>query len=56
MLFPASPRIDLNDNNDIDMDEFIIYRSEATAAGKSVKDFDQKAVKKCSKRGNNNLD
>ncbi len=26
--------IDLNDNNDVDMDEFVIYQSEATAAGK----------------------
>jgi Ca2+-binding EF-hand superfamily protein len=37
--------IDLNDNNDIDMDEFIIYRSEATAAGKQEKDRVKNTVK-----------
>lgn len=37
--------IDLNDNNEIDMDEFLIYRSEATAAGKPEKMDVDKIVK-----------
>lgn len=36
--------IDLNDNNDIDLDEYLIYRSEATAAGRPEKNIEQKAV------------
>ena len=37
--------IDLNDNKDIDLDEFLIYRSEATAAGTPEKSTDKKSVK-----------
>lgn len=37
--------IDLNENNDIDMDEFLIYRSEATAAGTSEEDINKESVK-----------
>lgn len=37
--------IDLNENNDVDMDEFLIYLSEATAAGKQEKSSDNDMMK-----------
>ena len=45
MLAGTFVEIDLNDNNNIDMDEFVIYRSEATAAGKPEINIEKKAVK-----------
>lgn len=37
--------IDLNENNGVDMDEFLIYRSEATAAGQPKQSSDKNMSK-----------